>query len=117
MHCRKILAEESDNFKKFSRFGKTQHFDLDNAEAKQQIIIRIYDTLKLPSPRMVERLGIVYTPVEVVDFIIHSVNDVLKQEFGRSISKQKIFMCSIPLQVRVHLLPDCCKADSFNKKT
>ena len=39
---------------------------------------------------MVERLGIVYTPVEVVDFIIHSVNDVLKKEFGRSISDENI---------------------------
>jgi predicted helicase len=38
----------------------------------------------------VEQLGIVYTPVEVVDFIIHSVNDVLKQEFGRSISDENI---------------------------
>ena len=33
---------------------------------------------------MTERLGIVYTPVEVVDFIIHSVNDVLQQEFVRA---------------------------------
>jgi predicted helicase len=39
---------------------------------------------------MVEKLGIVYTPVEVVDFIIHSVNDVLKKEFGRSISDENI---------------------------
>jgi predicted helicase len=30
---------------------------------------------------MVEQLGIVYTPVEVVDFIIRSVDDVLKKEF------------------------------------
>jgi hypothetical protein len=39
---------------------------------------------------MVERLGIVYTPVEVVDFIIHSVNDVLKQEFGRTVSDENV---------------------------
>ncbi len=39
---------------------------------------------------MVEQLGIVYTPVEVVDFIIHSVNDVLKKEFGRSISDENV---------------------------
>ena len=63
---------------------------MDNAEAKQQIIIRIYDNFKTAFPRMVERLGIVYTPVEVADFIIHSVNDVLKQEFGRSISDENI---------------------------
>lgn len=39
---------------------------------------------------MVEQLGIVYTPVEVVDFIIHSVNDVLKKEFGRSLSDKNV---------------------------
>ncbi|MFI9653067.1 type ISP restriction/modification enzyme, partial [Guyparkeria halopsychrophila] len=31
------------------------------------------------------RLGIVYTPVEVVDFIIHSVNDVLESEFNQTL--------------------------------
>ena len=39
---------------------------------------------------MVEQLGIVYTPVEVVDFIIHSVNDVLKKEFGRTLSDDNV---------------------------
>ena len=33
-------------------------------------------------PKLVKQLGIVYTPVEAVDFIIRSVNGVLKQEFG-----------------------------------
>ena len=41
-------------------------------------------------PKMVEKLGIVYTPVEVVDFIIHSVNDILKKEFDRTISDENI---------------------------
>lgn len=39
---------------------------------------------------MTERLGIVYTPVEVVDFIIHSVNDVLKTEFGQSLGSKGV---------------------------
>ena len=37
-----------------------------------------------------ERLGIVFTPVEVVDFIIHSVDDVLKKHFGKSISDEGV---------------------------
>ena len=87
----KTLAEESDKLQKFYDSVKRNISDLDNAEAKQQIIIRIYDNFfKTAFPRMVERLGIVYTPVEVADFIIHSVNDVLKQEFGRSISDENI---------------------------
>jgi predicted helicase len=39
---------------------------------------------------MVEQLGIVYTPVECVDFIIHSVNDILKKEFGRSLTDENV---------------------------
>lgn len=37
-----------------------------------------------------EKLGIVYTPNEIVDFIIHSVNDILKDEFDTSISDEGV---------------------------
>ena len=37
-----------------------------------------------------ERLGIVYTPVEVVDFILHSADEVLRKEFGRSLSDEGV---------------------------
>ena len=64
---------------------------IDNAEGKQRIVIELYDKFfKTAFPKMVEKLGIVYTPVEVVDFIVHSVNDVLKKEFNRSISDENI---------------------------
>jgi predicted helicase len=39
---------------------------------------------------MTERLGIVYTPVEVVDFIIHSINDLLQQEFGQTLGSKGV---------------------------
>ena len=39
---------------------------------------------------MTERLGIVYTPVEVVDFIIHSVNGLLQQEFGQTLGSEGV---------------------------
>ena len=39
---------------------------------------------------MTEKLGIVYTPVEVVDFIIHSVNDVLNSEFGKTFADDNV---------------------------
>ncbi|NTW70425.1 MAG: DEAD/DEAH box helicase [Chlorobiaceae bacterium] len=64
---------------------------IDNAEGKQRIIIELYDKFfKTAFPKMVEKLGIVYTPVEVVDFIIHSVNDLLKKEFGRTLADENI---------------------------
>ena len=64
---------------------------VDNAEGKQKIIVELYDKFfKVGFPKMVEQLGIVYTPIEVVDFIVHSVNDVLKKEFGRSLSDKNV---------------------------
>lgn len=39
---------------------------------------------------MTERLGIVYTPVEVVDFIIHSVEHILKTEFHQSLGSEGV---------------------------
>ncbi|ECB9382925.1 N-6 DNA methylase, partial [Listeria monocytogenes] len=37
-----------------------------------------------------ERLGIVFTPIEVVDFIVHSVDDVLKKHFGKSLASKDV---------------------------
>ncbi len=52
-------------------------------------MVELYDKFfRNAFPRMTERLGIVYTPVEVVDFIIHSVDDVLKTEFGQTLGQQ-----------------------------
>lgn len=64
---------------------------IDNSEGKQRIIVELYDRFfKTAFPQMVDQLGIVYTPIEVVDFIIHSVNDVLQKEFGRSLSDENV---------------------------
>ena len=39
---------------------------------------------------MTERLGIVYTPVEIVDFILNSVNHLLKTEFGQTLGSEGV---------------------------
>ena len=57
----------------------------------KKIILELYDKFfRNAFPRLTERLGIVYTPVEAVDFIIHSVNDILKQEFGITIGSEQV---------------------------
>lgn len=61
------------------------------AEDRQRVIVELYDKFfKVASPRTVEKLGIVYTPVEVVDFIIRSVGYILRREFGRSLSDENV---------------------------
>jgi predicted helicase len=85
------LAEQDETLIKFYHSVHKRAEGIDNAEGKQKIIIELYDKFfKTAFPKMVEKLGIVYTPVEVVDFIIHSVNDILKKEFDRSISDENI---------------------------
>lgn len=83
--------KDAETLQKFYESVKMRASGIDNAEGKQRIIIELYDKFfKTAFPKMVEKLGIVYTPVEVVDFIVHSVNDVLKKEFDRSISDENV---------------------------
>lgn len=85
------LEKDTEILNKFYESVKTRASGIDNAEGKQRIIIELYDKFfKTAFPKMVERLGIVYTPVEVVDFIVNSVADILQKEFGRSISDENI---------------------------
>ena len=58
---------------------------IDNAEGKQRVIVELYERFfKVAYPKVAESLGIVYTPVEIVDFIIRSVQALLRSEFGAS---------------------------------
>lgn len=85
------FEQESASLQKFYESVRKRAEGIDNAQGKQRIIIELYDKFfKTAFPKMVEQLGIVYTPVEIVDFILHSVNDVLKQEFGRNLSDENI---------------------------
>ena len=85
------IEKDTETLQKFYESVKIRAAGIDNAEGKQRIIIELYDKFfKTAFPKMVEKLGIVYTPVEVVDFIIHSVDHVLQKEFGRTISDENI---------------------------
>ena len=64
---------------------------IDDTGGRQQIIIELYEKFfKKGFPKMQESLGIVYTPMEVVDFIIRSVDDLLKKEFGKGITAKQV---------------------------
>ena len=64
---------------------------IDNAQAKQKIIITLYDKFfSTGFKSTTERLGIVFTPVEVVDFIIKSVDVVLRKHFGKTLASENV---------------------------
>lgn len=85
------LEKEANTLNSFYESVRMRAEGINTAEGKQSIILTLYDSFfKNAFPRMTEKLGIVYTPVEVVDFIIHSVNDVLKSEFGKTFADDNV---------------------------
>ncbi|WP_208439081.1 N-6 DNA methylase, partial [Bartonella vinsonii] len=83
--------EESKDLREFYDSVKLRASGITTPQARQNLIITLYESFFAKAfPRTVEKLGIVYTPVEVVDFIIHSVNDVLEQEFGKSLGSRGV---------------------------
>lgn len=85
------LEKETAALEKFYASVRQRASGLDNAEGRQRVVIELYDKFfRTAFPKMAERLGIVYTPVEVVDFIIRSVEDVLQAEFNSSLGTKDV---------------------------
>ncbi|OCX83831.1 damage-inducible protein [Acidithiobacillus thiooxidans] len=79
---------------KLERFYKdvAKRVSLAQSDASKQDLIRnLYDTFfQAAFPELVARLGIVYTPVEIVDFILNSVNEVLKEHFDGDLNSEGV---------------------------
>jgi predicted helicase len=85
------IEKEAETLERFYASVQMRAEGIDKAEGKQKIIVELYDKFfRNAFPKMTERLGIVYTPVEVVDFIIHSINDLLQQEFGQCLGSKGV---------------------------
>ena len=86
-----FIAEESEKLNKFYVSVKERAAGIDNVEGKQKIIIELYDKFfSTAFKKQAEKLGIVYTPVECVDFIIHSIEFILNKEFSMSLSDKNV---------------------------
>lgn len=85
------LEKEAKTLRAFYKSVRRRAAGIDNAEAKQKIVVELYDKFfRNAFPKMTGRLGIVYTPIEVVDFIIHSVDEILRNEFGQSLGSEEV---------------------------
>lgn len=85
------LGKEASTLQEFYDSVKLRAEGIDSATGKQKIVVELYDKFfRNAFPKMTERLGIVYTPVEVVDFILHSVNHLLQQEFGQTLGSKGV---------------------------
>ncbi|MHB1711221.1 MAG: DEAD/DEAH box helicase [Acidimicrobiales bacterium] len=82
LHEEEAIAAERAELADFYRSVHTRAEGIDSPEARQKIVKELYEIFfQRAFPRTADRLGIVYTPVEIVDFIARSVDSVLRQEF------------------------------------
>lgn len=85
------FEKDTEILDKFYKSVRMNVGGIDNLEGKQTILKNLYEKFfKGAFPLTVEKLGIVYTPVECVDFIIRSVDDILKAEFNTSLTAQNV---------------------------
>lgn len=83
--------KEQKELAPFYESVKLRASGIDNAEAKQKIIITLYDKFfRTGFKDTTEQLGIVFTPVEVVDFIVKSVDYALNKYFGKRLASKNV---------------------------
>ena len=74
----------------YGAIGRAADEIADYAE-KQQFLKAIYeDFYKSYNPAAADRLGVVYTPNEIVDFIIRGADHLLQKHFGRSLGDKNV---------------------------
>ena len=85
------IDTESQTLEKFYESVKRRAAGIVTPTGRQTLILELYDRFfRNAFPLMTQKLGIVYTPVEVVDFIIHSVEDVMQEEFRSTLGNEGV---------------------------
>ncbi|WP_232466206.1 type ISP restriction/modification enzyme [Diaminobutyricimonas sp. LJ205] len=85
------LDTETESLEDFYASVRRSVTGIKDAGAKQTTIKRLYEKFFSGAFRNTsERLGIVYTPNEIVDFILRSADDVLRKEFGATLSDEGV---------------------------
>lgn len=85
------LDSETDSLNKFYESVRVRASEVTSASGKQQVIKELYERFfQKAFKKQSEALGIVYTPVEIVDFIIRAADDVSRKHFGRGLSDEGV---------------------------
>ena len=87
----KRIDKEAQDLKTFYDSVRYRAQNVQDDAGKQQLILELYQKFfKSAFPKTTARLGIVYTPVEVVDFINNSVNEILQAEFDETLGSEGV---------------------------
>ncbi|WP_407920634.1 type ISP restriction/modification enzyme [Helicobacter pylori] len=85
------LEGETKDLKNLYESVKTEATHAKSQKSQQELIKNLYNTFfKEAFKKQSEKLGIVYTPIEVVDFILRATNGILKKHFNTDFNDQNI---------------------------
>ncbi|MGH3188657.1 MAG: DEAD/DEAH box helicase [Streptosporangiaceae bacterium] len=85
------LDTENKDLRGFYDQVRVRAEGIDNHAGRQQVIVELYDKFfKTALPKTADALGIVYTPVEVVDFILRAAEQAMNRHLGRSLSDEGV---------------------------
>ncbi len=85
------LQGETKDLKNLYESVKTEALRAKSQKSQQELIKNLYNTFfKEAFKKQSEKLGIVYTPIEVVDFILRATNGILKKHFNTDFNDKNI---------------------------
>ncbi len=85
------LQGETKDLKNLYESVKTEALHAKSQKSQQELIKNLYNTFfKEAFRKQSEKLGIVYTPIEVVDFILRATNGILKKHFNTDFNDKNI---------------------------
>ena len=85
------LEAETEQLEGFYESVRERCAGIDNAAGKQRVITELYEKFfALAFSKTAKSLGIVYTPVQIVDFILRSVDWLARTHLGRGISDEGV---------------------------
>ncbi|WP_181226823.1 DEAD/DEAH box helicase [Helicobacter pylori] len=85
------LQGETKDLKNLYESVKTEALHAKSQKSQQELIKNLYNTFfKVAFKKQSEKLGIVYTPIEVVDFILRATNGILKKHFNTDFNDKSI---------------------------
>ena len=85
------LESELGGLERFYASVRRRAEGLDNSEARRKVLEELYEKFfKNALLKEAQRLGVVYTPHELVDFVLRSADYLLRKEFGKSLSDEGV---------------------------
>lgn len=85
------VEREAEKLKSFYASVRRRAAGITEPQARQKLIVELYDKFfRGAFPRTTKMLGVVYTPTEVVDFIIQSVAEILRLEFRQTLGSKGV---------------------------